>query len=104
MREVKRRFPGIHVYNGYGPTESTDLVTLCEITDEMLENDLALPIGYAKTGSDLVVLEESRESCLSRVTPLREATTEGLISLRPPLECVRNRLLRDAARIARVTR
>ena len=57
VREVKRRFPGIHVYNGYGPTESTDLVTLCEITDEMLENDLALPIGYAKTGSDLVVLD-----------------------------------------------
>lgn len=56
VREVKRRFPGIHVYNGYGPTESTDLVTLCEITDEMLENDVALPIGYAKTGSDLVVL------------------------------------------------
>lgn len=57
VREVKRRFPGIHVYNGYGPTESTDLVTLCEITDEMLQDDLALPIGYAKKGSDLVVLD-----------------------------------------------
>ncbi|MBR3328292.1 MAG: amino acid adenylation domain-containing protein [Atopobiaceae bacterium] len=57
VREVKRRFPGIHVYNGYGPTESTDLVTLCEITDEMLADDLALPIGYAKRGSELVVLD-----------------------------------------------
>ena len=57
VREVKNRFPGIHVYNGYGPTESTDLVTLCEITDEMLQNDLALPIGYAKKWSDLVVLD-----------------------------------------------
>lgn len=57
VREVKRRFPGIHVYNGYGPTESTDLVTLCEITDEMLANDFALPIGYAKKYSDLVVLD-----------------------------------------------
>ena len=57
VREVKRRFPGIHVYNGYGPTESTDLVTLCEITDKMLEHDLALPIGYAKKGSDLVILD-----------------------------------------------
>lgn len=56
VREVKRRFPGIHVYNGYGPTESTDLVTLCEITDEMLADDVALPIGYAKKGSDLLVL------------------------------------------------
>ena len=57
VREVKRRFPGIHVYNGYGPTESTDLVTLCEITDEMLANDFALPIGYAKKYSELVVLD-----------------------------------------------
>lgn len=57
VREVKRRFPGIHVYNGYGPTESTDLVTLCEITDEMLADDLALPIGYAKPRSDLFVLD-----------------------------------------------
>jgi D-alanine--poly(phosphoribitol) ligase subunit 1 len=57
VREVKRRFPGIYVYNGYGPTESTDLVTLCEITDEMLADDLALPIGYAKKGSELAVLD-----------------------------------------------
>lgn len=57
VREVKRRFPGIHVYNGYGPTESTDLVSMCEITDELLENDLALPIGYAKKYSELVVLD-----------------------------------------------
>lgn len=57
VREVKRRFPDIHVYNGYGPTESTDLVTLCEITDDLLSKDVALPIGYPKTGSELVVLD-----------------------------------------------
>lgn len=57
VREVKRRFPQIHVYNGYGPTESTDLVTLCEITDELLADDLALPIGYPKKHSELVVLD-----------------------------------------------
>ena len=57
VREVKNRFPGIHVYNGYGPTESTDLITLCEITDQMLADDVALPIGYAKKWSNLVVLD-----------------------------------------------
>ena len=57
VRLAQRRFPGLRVFNGYGPTESTDLVTLCEITPAMLEADRALPIGYAKPGSDLLVLD-----------------------------------------------
>ncbi|MBQ9057567.1 MAG: amino acid adenylation domain-containing protein [Atopobiaceae bacterium] len=64
VRLVKERFPKLTVYNGYGPTESTDLVTLCEISDEMLAEDRALPIGYPKTGSDLVVLNpDTLEPC-----------------------------------------
>ena len=57
VRLAQKRFPGLRVFNGYGPTESTDLVTLCEITPEMLGADRALPIGYAKTGSQLLVLD-----------------------------------------------
>ena len=56
VRMAQARFPGLRVFNGYGPTESTDLVTLCEILPEMLEEDRSLPIGYAKSGSQLVVL------------------------------------------------
>ena len=56
VRMAQRRFPGLRVFNGYGPTESTDLVTLCEITPAMLEEDRSLPIGYAKPASRLVVL------------------------------------------------
>ena len=56
VRLAQKRFPGLRVFNGYGPTESTDLVTLCEITPEMLCADRALPIGYAKPGSQLLVL------------------------------------------------
>ena len=54
---AKQRFPGLQVFNGYGPTESTDFVTLCEITPEMLADDRSLPIGYTKPGTELVVLD-----------------------------------------------
>ena len=57
VRLAQKRFPGLRVFNGYGPTESTDLVTLCEITPDMLGADRALPIGYAKPGSQLLVLD-----------------------------------------------
>ena len=57
VRMAQQRFPGLRVFNGYGPTESTDLVTLCEILPEMLEQNRSLPIGYAKTGSQLLVLD-----------------------------------------------
>ena len=56
VRLAQRRFPGLRVFNGYGPTESTNLVTLCEILPGMLEEDRSLPIGYAKPGSTLLVL------------------------------------------------
>ena len=58
VRAVRERFNGrVEVYNGYGPTESTDLVTLCRITDEMLSADKALPIGFSKPGTDLYVVD-----------------------------------------------
>ena len=57
VRQAQKRFPGLRVFNGYGPTESTDLVTLCEITPSMLAQERSLPIGYAKPGSQLLVLD-----------------------------------------------
>ena len=51
------RFPGSQVINAYGPTESTDLVSTATITREMAETQNPLPIGYAKTGTDLYVLD-----------------------------------------------
>ena len=57
VRLAQKRFPGLRVFNGYGPTESTDLVTLCEILPGMLTQERSLPIGYAKPGSRLVVLD-----------------------------------------------
>ena len=57
VREAKRRFPELAVYNGYGPTESCDFVSLCEITQEMVVDDRPLPVGYAMAGTELVVLD-----------------------------------------------
>lgn len=69
VRAVKGRFPGIEVYNGYGPTESTDLVTLGLMTDEMLCADRALPIGYAKPGTELFVVNPETLDPVPNGTP-----------------------------------
>ena len=57
VRLAQQRFPGLRVFNGYGPTESTDFVSLCEITPDILAQDRSLPIGYAMPGAQLVVLD-----------------------------------------------
>lgn len=45
---LKKRFPAAHVFNTYGPTESTVAITQVEITQAILEKDDRLPIGYMK--------------------------------------------------------
>ncbi len=40
------RFPHAKIYNAYGPTEATVLVTAVEITRALCEKSTALPIGY----------------------------------------------------------
>lgn len=57
VRRAYERFDDLRIFNGYGPTESTDMVTLCEITDEMLKADKPLPVGYARPGTRLAVLD-----------------------------------------------
>ncbi|MBQ9043356.1 MAG: D-alanine--poly(phosphoribitol) ligase subunit DltA [Eggerthellaceae bacterium] len=57
VRRAYERFDDLRIFNGYGPTESTDMVTLCEITGEMLEADKPLPVGYARPGTRLAVLD-----------------------------------------------
>lgn len=51
-----QRFDDLQVYNGYGPTESTDFVSLCLIEPAMLQQNRSLPVGYARPGSQLLVL------------------------------------------------
>ncbi|MDR0513810.1 MAG: D-alanine--poly(phosphoribitol) ligase subunit DltA [Coriobacteriaceae bacterium] len=51
------RFRGCEVVNGYGPTESTDLVTSVRITPQMVASVEPLPVGKARPGTDLVILD-----------------------------------------------
>lgn len=51
------RFPGAKVVNGYGPTESTVLVTATSITREMCASPEPLPVGSCKPNTQLAILD-----------------------------------------------
>ena len=55
--KLMERFDGCKVINGYGPTESTDLVTSVVITPEMCASPDPLPVGTAMPGCELYVLD-----------------------------------------------
>ncbi len=58
---LMERFPKARIVNTYGPTESTVAVTGTEITEEMLEAEGELPIGYAKEGTEIEIDGETGE-------------------------------------------
>ena len=55
--KLLERFDGCEVVNGYGPTESTDLITAVRITPAMCESDEPLPVGTAMPGCELHILD-----------------------------------------------
>ena len=55
--KLLERFDGAEVVNGYGPTESTDLVTAVRITREMCESPDPLPVGTPMPGCELHILD-----------------------------------------------
>ncbi|AWZ47755.1 D-alanine--poly(phosphoribitol) ligase subunit DltA [Clostridiaceae bacterium 14S0207] len=52
------RFPKVKLINGYGPTESTVLVTSVEISKEMIESKESLPIGYSGENIHIKILDK----------------------------------------------
>lgn len=63
-RKILDRFPQARLINAYGPTESTDLVTAIEVTREMLDSSNPIPIGKAKPGTYIrIVNPESGAEC-----------------------------------------
>ena len=53
--KLMERFPHAAIVNTYGPTESTVAVTSVEITREMIDREVALPIGVSKPGTEVLV-------------------------------------------------
>ena len=45
-KTLSKRFPKAEIINTYGPTEGTVLITACTITEEMMNSEKSLPIGY----------------------------------------------------------
>jgi D-alanine--poly(phosphoribitol) ligase subunit 1 len=50
------------VFNAYGPTETTIITSLVEITEEILSKYTLLPIGYPMPGSELIIEKESSKN------------------------------------------
>ncbi|MFJ5965510.1 D-alanine--poly(phosphoribitol) ligase subunit DltA [Bacillus sp. NPDC093026] len=56
------RFPQAQVFNTYGPTEATVAITSIEVTKDLLDQHDSLPVGYAKSDTDIVILDEKGQT------------------------------------------
>ena len=58
-KNLMERFKNAKVINTYGPTESTVAVTDILVTEELLKEEGALPVGKAKEGSFIEIWDEN---------------------------------------------
>lgn len=58
VKELMERFKGARIINGYGPTEGTVLLSAIDVTEEMLEDERSIPIGYPLEGGILKVVDD----------------------------------------------
>ncbi|GAB2024634.1 D-alanine--poly(phosphoribitol) ligase subunit DltA [Lactovum odontotermitis] len=55
--KLSAAFPAASIFNTYGPTEATGAISSVRITQEILEENDRLPIGYAKPGVEVQIIE-----------------------------------------------
>ncbi|NRD79276.1 D-alanine--poly(phosphoribitol) ligase subunit DltA [Bacillus sp. BRMEA1] len=58
-KQLMERFPNAKIFNTYGPTEATVAITSIEVTDEILNKHQNLPIGVAKSDTQILLLDEN---------------------------------------------
>ena len=61
VQGLQERFPNAEIYNTYGPTESTVAVTEVLVTEMVNKTFNPLPVGQAKPGTTIKIMEEMRE-------------------------------------------
>ena len=61
VKRLQERFPDADIYNTYGPTESTVAVTQILVTPERNALENPLPVGCARPGTRLVILDENHQ-------------------------------------------
>lgn len=59
VKELMERFKGVRIINGYGPTEGTVLLSAIDVTEEMLEDERSIPIGYPLEGGILKIVDNN---------------------------------------------
>lgn len=57
---LKNRFPKAQIFNTYGPTEATVAISQIEITEEHLNQENRLPIGYVKPDCQVLIMEDGK--------------------------------------------
>ncbi|PFN99447.1 D-alanine--poly(phosphoribitol) ligase subunit 1 [Bacillus sp. AFS076308] len=60
-KQLRERFPKARIFNTYGPTETTVAVTFLEIKDEVIEEYQTLPVGAAKSDTQIILLNEDNK-------------------------------------------
>ncbi|RDY24266.1 amino acid adenylation domain-containing protein [Romboutsia maritimum] len=58
-KELMERFPNTRVINGYGPTEATVGVSVNDITEEFIDDEKSLPVGYPMDNCKIKIIDEN---------------------------------------------
>jgi D-alanine--poly(phosphoribitol) ligase subunit 1 len=58
VAQLLDRFPGTEVWNAYGPTEATVIVTWVNVDRDLLGRNSPLPIGHPMAGNRILILDE----------------------------------------------